>query len=112
MVVSDLSREDMAEIIEDAFRYDKLVVCCATYDAGLFPVMQDFLYHLGHKNYQNRKVAFVENGSWAPMANKKMQEAFAGMKNITQCENTVTIRSTMKESDLAQMEALAKELLG
>lgn len=111
VVVSDLSREDMAEIIEDAFRYDKLVVCCATYDAGLFPVMQDFLYHLGHKNYQNRKVAFMENGSWAPIANKKMQEAFAGMKNITQCENTVTIRSTMKESDIAQMEALAKELL-
>jgi flavorubredoxin len=111
VVVSDLSREDMAEVIEDAFRYDKLVVCCATYDAGLFPVMQDFIYHLGHKNFQNKKVAFMENGSWAPMANKKMKEAFEGMKNMTVCENMVTIRSTMKETDVAQMEALADELL-
>lgn len=111
VVVSDLSREDMAEVIEDAFRYDKLVVCCATYDAGLFPVMQDFLYHLKHKNFQNKKVAFMENGSWAPMANKKMQEAFEGMKNMTLCENTVTIRSTMKDADIEKMEALADELL-
>jgi flavorubredoxin len=111
VVVSDLSREDMAEVIEDAFRYDKLVVCCATYDAGLFPVMQDFIYHLSNKNYQNKKVAFVENGSWAPMANKKMKEAFAGMKNMTLCENAVSIRSTMKEADIVQMEALADELL-
>lgn len=111
VVVSDLSREDMAEVIEDAFRYDKLVVCCATYDAGLFPVMQDFLYHLKHKNFQNKKVAFMENGSWAPMANKKMQEAFEGMKNMTLCENTVTIRSTMKGADIEKMEALADELL-
>lgn len=111
VVVSDLSREDMAEVIEDAFRYDKLVVCCATYDGGLFPVMQDFLYHLKHKNFQNKKVAFMENGSWAPMANKKMQEAFEGMKNMTLCENTVTIRSTMKDADIEKMEALADELL-
>lgn len=112
VVVSDLSREDMAEIIEDAFRYDKLVLACATYDGGLFPVMQDFLYHLGHKNYQNKKVAFMENGSWGPMANKKMREAVEGMKNMTLCDNMVTIKSTMKESDVAQMEALAEELLG
>ncbi len=111
VVVSDLSREDMAEVIEDAFRYDKLVVACATYDAGLFPVMQDFLYHLGHKNFQNKKVAFMENGSWGPMANKKMREAFEGMKNMTLCDNMVTIKSTMKEADIAQMEALAEELL-
>lgn len=112
VVVSDLSREDMAEVIEDAFRYDKLVLACATYDGGLFPVMQDFLYHLGHKNFQNKKVAFMENGSWGPMANKKMQEAVEGMKKMTLCENMVTIKSVMKESDLAQMEALAEELLG
>ena len=111
VVVSDLSREDMAEVIEDAFRYDKLVVACATYDGGLFPVMQDFLYHLGHKNFQNKKVAFMENGSWGPIANKKMREAFEGMKKMTLCDNMVTIKSTMKESDLAQMEALADELL-
>lgn len=112
VVVSDLSREDMAEVIEDAFRYDKLVVACATYDGGLFPVMQDFLYHLGHKNFQNKKVAFMENGSWGPIANKKMKEAFEGMKKMTLCENTVTIKSTMKDADIAQMEALAEELLG
>ena len=111
VVVSDLSREDMAEVIEDAFRYDKLVVACATYDGGLFPVMQDFLYHLGHKNFQNKKVAFMENGSWGPIANKKMRETFEGMKKMTLCDNMVTIKSTMKESDLAQMEALADELL-
>ena len=111
VVVSDLSREDMAAAIEDAFRYDKIVVACATYDGGLFPVMQDFLYHLGHKNFQNKKVAFVENGSWAPVANKKMREAFEKMKNMTLCDNMVTIKSTMKEADVAQMEALADELL-
>lgn len=111
VVVSDLSREDMAEAIEDAFRYDKIVVACATYDGGLFPVMQDFLYHLGHKNFQNKKVAFMENGSWAPVANKKMREAFEKMKNMTLCDNMVTIKSTMKEADVAQMEALADELL-
>ncbi len=111
VVVSDLAREDMAEVIEDAFRYDKLVVACATYDAGLFPCMQDFLYHLGHKNYQNKKVAFMENGSWAPIANRKMRELFEGMKNMTLCENSVTIRSVMKEADVAAMEAMAEELL-
>lgn len=111
VVVSDLSREDMAEAIEDAFRYDKIVVACATYDGGLFPVMQDFLYHLGHKNFQNKKVAFVQNGSWAPVANRKMREAFEKMKNMTLCDNMVTIKSTMKEADVAQMEALADELL-
>ena len=112
VVVCDLAREDLAESIEDAFRYDKLVVACATYDGGLFPIVQDFIYHLGHKNYQNKKVAFMENGSWAPIANKKMREAFGAMKNMTLCENEVTIRSAMKEADVAQMEALADELLG
>ena len=112
VVVCDLAREDLAEAIEDAFRYDKLVVACATYDAGLFPIMQDFLFHLGHKNFQNKKVAFMENGSWAPMANKKMKEFFEGMKNMTLCENTVTIKSTMKDENIAEMEALAEELLG
>lgn len=112
VVISDLSREDIAEAVEDAFRYDKLVLACATYDGGLFSPMQDFLYRLGHKNFQNKKVAFVENGSWGPMANRKMREMIEGMKNMTLCDNMVTIKSTLKEADIAQMEALADELLG
>ena len=112
VVISDLSREDIAEAVEDAFRYDKLVLACATYDGGLFSPMQDFLYRLGHKNFQNKKVAFVENGSWGPMANRKMREVIEGMKNMTLCDNMVTIKSTLKETDIAQMEALADELLG
>lgn len=111
VVVTDLAREDLAESVEDAFRYDKLVVACATYDGGLFPVMEDFIYHLEMKNFQKKKVAFMENGSWAPMANKKMVERFEKMKNITICENKVSIKSTMKEADIAQMEALAEEIL-
>ena len=111
VVVSDLAREDMAEVIEDAFRYDKIVVACSTYDGGLFPCMQDFLYHLGHKNYQNKKVAFMENGSWAPVANKKMKEFFENMKNMTLCENSVTIKSAMKDENVKEMEALADEIL-
>ena len=112
VVVSDLSREDIAEAVEDAFRYDKLVLACATYDGGLFSPMQDFLYRLGHKNLQNKKVAFLENGSWGPMANKKMREAVEGMKNMTLCDHMVTIQSTLKDADIGQMEALAEELLG
>lgn len=112
VVVTDLAREDIAEAVEDAFRYDKLVVASATYDGGLFPTMENFLYRLGHKNFQNKKVAFMENGSWAPVAAKKMREKFESMKNITLCDNVVTIKSKMKESDLAQMEALADEILG
>ncbi len=111
VVVSDLCREDMAEAVEDAFRYDKIVLACATYDGGLFSPMQDFLYRLGHKNFQNKKVAFLENGSWGPMANRKMREIVEGMENMTLCEHMVTIKSTMKEDDVAQMEILAQELL-
>lgn len=111
VVVSDLSREDMAEAIEDAFRYDKIVLASATYDGGLFSPMQDFLYRLGHKNFQNKTVAFMENGSWAPVANRKLKEQIENMKNMKICEKTVTIKSTMKDSDLEQLEALAEELL-
>lgn len=110
VVCSDLSRSDMAEDIEDAFRYDRLVVACPTYDAGLFPVMEDFLYHLKMKNYQNRKVAFIENGSWAPMAGKKMKEYFETMKNITLCETMVTIKSALNQVSMEQIEKLAEEL--
>ncbi len=111
VIVSDLSREDMAEIIEDAFRYDKIIVAAATYDGGLFPVMEDFLNHLKSKNYQKRIVGIMENGSWAPMAGKQMRAVFEGMKEITICDQVVTIKSTMKDSTIADMEKLADEIL-
>ena len=108
---TDLSRDDMAEAIEDAFRYDTLVLAAASYDAGVFPPMEDFLNRLSHKAFQNRKVAIIENGSWAPTAARTMKSMLDGMKNLTVCENTVTILSTMKEKDVAAMEQLADELL-
>lgn len=111
VVVSDLSREDMAECVEDAFRYDKLVLASATYDGGIFSPMNDFLYRLGHKGMRNKKVAFMENGSWAPVAASKMREAVEAMKNMTICENVVTIKSTVKAEDAKQMETVAEELL-
>lgn len=111
VIVSDLSREDMAEIIEDAFRYDKIIVAAATYDGGLFPVMADFLSHLKSKNFQKRVVGIMENGSWAPMAGKQMRAVFEGMKEITICDQVVTIKSTMKDSTITDMEKLADEIL-
>ena len=112
VVVTDLSRCDMAEAVEDAFRYSHMVVCAASYDADVFPPMHDFLHHLKLKNYQNRKVAIVENGSWAPTAGRVMRAMLEGMKNIAIVETMVTIRSRMKESDQPAMEQLAVELLG
>lgn len=109
--IADLAREDMAECVEDAFRYDKLVVCSATYDGGIFTAADIFLSRLKHKGYQNRKVALMENGTWAPMANKLMAEIFGSMKNITLCENRVSIKSAMTDSDIEKMNALADELL-
>lgn len=106
----DLSRDDMAEAIEDAFRYDGLVLACATYDGGLFPCMEDYLSHLKSKTYRNRVVALMENGSWAPMAAKHMRAAIEGMKDITLVEKTVSIRSAVKENDIKDMEEMAKEL--
>ena len=108
---ADLARDDMAEAIEDAFRYDKLVVAASTYDAGIFTPMENFLAQLAHKNYQKRKVAIVENGSWVPMAGRKMREMFEAMKEIDICENTATIRSAFKPCDIVSLEALADELL-
>lgn len=109
--VADLSRDDMAEAVEDAFRYDRLVVACPTYDGGLFPVMEDFLLHLKAKNYQKRTVAIIENGTWAPMAAKKMREHLESLKNITILDPAVTIRSVMTEQNITDMEKLADELL-
>lgn len=111
VVVADLSRDDMAEVIEDAFRYDKLVLAAATYDGGIFPCMEDFLHHLSAKNYQKRTVAFIENGSWAPMAAKKMKAVVDTYKNMNVVEPVVTIRSTMKEDTVKAMEELADHLL-
>ena len=109
--VMDLSRDDMAEAIEDAFRYDKLVLAAATYDGGVFPPMEDFLNRLAHKNYQKRKIGIIENGSWAPMAGKSMKSILDGMKDLTYCENMVTIKSTLKDTDIVSLEALANELI-
>lgn len=111
VVVTDLARDDMAEAVEDAFRYDKIVFAAASYDAGVFPCMEEFLHHLKAKNFQNRKAAILENGSWAPSAGKVMRAMIESMKNISLCEHTVTIKTTMKEQNIAEMEALADELL-
>ena len=111
VVVADLSRCDMAEAVEDAFRYSHMVVCAASYDADVFPPMHDFLHHLKLKNYQNRRVAIIENGSWAPTAGRVMRAMLDGMKNISIVEPMVTIRSRMKDSDLPAMEQLSTELL-
>ena len=111
VVVSDLARSDMAEVIEDAFRYDRMVVAAPTYDAGLFPVMEDFLNHLKAKNYSNRKVGVVENGTWAPMAAKKMTEILSSLKNVTLAETVVTVKSTLSAESEAAMDKLVSELL-
>ncbi len=109
--IADLARDDMAEAVEDAFRYDRLVLASITYDAGIFPVMESFIAHLKSKNYQNRKVGFIENGSWAPIAAKKMRAELEGLKDITFMNNVVSIKSAMKDADVKQIEALADELL-
>lgn len=109
--IADLSRDDMAEAIEDAFRYDKVVLAAASYDSEVFPPMHNFLNKLLEKNYQNRKIALIENGSWAPSAGRCMKELVSKMKNIDLCENMVTIKSTMKNENIPQLEELAEELL-
>lgn len=111
VVVTDLARDDMAEAVEDAFRYDKLVLAAASYNADVFPCMETFLLHLKGKNYQKRRVALLENGSWAPSAAKCMRELLSSMQEVTVCEPTVTIRSAMKADDLPAMERLADALL-
>ena len=111
VAVADLSRDDIAEAVEDAFKYGKMVLLAASYDGGVFPPMETFLYHLKSKAYQNRKVAVVENGSWAPSAARAMVSILEPMKNVTVCENRVTIKSTMKDADVIALEALAEEIL-
>ena len=111
VVVSDLSRDDMAEVIEDAFRYPTVVVAASSYDAGVFPVMHDFLYHLQIKNYQKRRFGIIENGSWAPTAGKVMRSMIEALKDCEIVDPMVTIRSRMKSADEAQLEQLADSLL-
>ncbi len=111
VVCTDLARDDMAEAVEDAFRYSKLIVACPTYDGCLFPCMEDFLYHLKIKTYRNRKVGIIENGSWAALSGKLMKAYFEQMKDIKICENMLTIKSTLKESNIPDMEKLADEII-
>jgi len=110
--IADLSRDDMAEAVEDAFRMSKLIVAAASYDADVFPPMHDFLHHLKLKAYQKRRVGIIENGSWAPCAGRVMKGMLETMKDIEIVEPMVTIRSAMKQGDIPAMEALADAMLG
>ena len=110
VTVADLARDDMAEAVEDAFRYSKLVLATTTYNGDVFPVMKEFIHHLTERNYQNRTVAFVENGSWAPVAAKVMARMLENSKNLTYTEHNVKIFSALSDESRAQIEALAEEL--
>lgn len=111
VAIADLSRDDMAQCVEDAFRYSTLLCMAPSYDGGVFLPMADFIHHLKSKLYQNRRVALVENASWAPSAVKAMKAEFEQMKNIDLIENTVTIKTTVKESDIEALSNLADEIL-
>lgn len=111
VAIADLCREDMHESVENAFRYDRLVLAASSYDAGVFPPMEKFLHHLKVKNYQKRTVAIMENGSWAPTAARVMKAELEGMKNIEIVEPVITIKSTMKQDNVEQMKELAKKLV-
>ena len=108
--VSDLARDDMAEAVEDAFRYGTLILATTTYNSDIFPFMKDFIHHLVDHNYQNRKIAFVENGSWAPQAAKKMAALLEGCKDIEFAENKATIKGALNDESKAQLDVLAAEL--
>ena len=110
VVVNDLARCDMAEAVEDAFRYGKIVLATTTYNGEIFPFMREFINHLTERNYQNRTVAFIENGSWSPLATKVMKEMLTNSKNITYTENAVRIMSALNDESSAQIDALAAEL--
>ena len=110
VVFCDLAREDMAEAVEDAFRYGKIVLATTTYNAGIFPFMNEFINHLTERNYQNKKIAIIENGTWAPMAARVIKEKFAGSKNITFIDPVISIASSMNEDNIAQMDKVVSEL--
>ena len=109
-VAMDLARCDMAEAVAQAFRFSKLVLATPTYNADVFPFMKEFIHHLTERNYQNRTVAFIENGSWAPMAAKVMTKMLEGSKNLTYAATTVTVRGALNAASEAQLAALADEL--
>ncbi len=111
VVLADLTREDMAEAISNAFRFAKIVLASSSYNSGIFPPMEQFLHHLEGKNYQNRKIGIIENGTWAPSAGKCIKSILDNMKDITICEPMVTIKSRMNEETQTKMEELAKELI-
>lgn len=111
VVVADLAREDMAECVEDAFRYGKLALASVTYNGDIFPCMREFISDLCEHNYQKRTIALIENGSWAPSAAKAMRAKLEGCKDITFTEQTVTVRSALNDESIAQIEALADELM-
>lgn len=108
---SDITRDDMAEAVEDAFKYSKIVLAASSYDGGVFPPMEELLCHLKAKAFQNRKIGIIENGSWAPSAARTIKATLESMKNISVCENTVTVKSALKESDVPALEALAQEIV-
>ena len=110
VVITDLARDDMAEAVEDAFRYGKTVLATTTYNGDIFPFMREFINHLTERNFQNRTVGFIENGSWSPWATKVMKNMLEGCKNLTYAENTVRILSDLNDVSAAQVENLAKEL--
>ncbi len=110
VVVADLAREDMAECVEDAFRYDRLVLASVTYNGGIFPCMDAFINHLTERNYQNRKIGFIENGSWGPAAKRIMQAKFEKSKDISFFETNVTIKSSLNDESEAALEKLAEEI--
>ncbi len=111
VVVTDLARSDMAEAVEDAFRYSKIVLATTTYNSDIFPFMKEFVNHLTERNFSNRKVGFIENGTWAPLAAKIIKNMLEKSKNLDFCENTVSIMSAMNEENEKQLEALAQELI-
>ena len=111
VVVYDLARDDMSLALSDAFRYSKLILATTTYNASIYPFMHDYISRLVEHNFQNRTVGLIENGSWAPCAARGMKGILEGMKEVNVCENVVSIKSTMKDTDVAKMEELAKEIL-
>ena len=111
VATSDLAREDLAEAVEDAFKYDKLVLATTTYNGGVFPFMDNFIHHLTERNYQNRTVAFIENGSWMPTATKVMKDKFSASKNLTFASTEIKILSALSDKNLQEIESLANELV-
>ena len=111
VAVADLAREDMAECVEDAFRYGKIILATTTYTNDIFPFMKEFIHHLTDRNYQNRKIGLIENGTWNPMANKVMESMFANSKNITILPTKVTIKTAMNDDTILSLEKLAEEIL-